>query len=174
MTPIPERPMAVPRPVLGDPRAVPVIGTDAELPALPAQRLTPGFLRERLAQAAGREPHLPGDGVWVGWGADRDPTSAGVLVPLRQDPAGLQVLLTRRTEHLRHHAGQISFPGGRVEKADTSRAETALRETEEEIGLARARVRVLGALPEYFLPTGFRITPVVGWIEAPFDTTPDP
>jgi hypothetical protein len=57
--------------VLGDPRAVPVIGTDADLPPLPAQRLTPGFLRERLAQAEGA-PHLPGDGVWVGPGPGSD------------------------------------------------------------------------------------------------------
>jgi 8-oxo-dGTP pyrophosphatase MutT (NUDIX family) len=99
---------------------------------------------------------------------------AAVLVPLVLRDGGVNLLLTQRTEHLAAHPGQISFPGGRVERADRDREETALRETEEEIGLAREQVRVLGRLPEYYLPSGFRITPVVGWIEAPFDTRADP
>lgn len=99
---------------------------------------------------------------------------AAVLVPMVERDGRVNLLLTQRTEHLAAHAGQISFPGGGVEAADASREDTALRETEEEIGLARRHVKVLGALPEYLLPTGFRITPVVGWIEAPFDTQPDP
>ena len=99
---------------------------------------------------------------------------AAVLVPVVARAGQLNLLLTQRTTHLSAHAGQISFPGGRVERSDASRAETALRETEEEIGLARQHVQVLGELPEYPLPSGFRITPVVGWIEAPFETQPDP
>ena len=99
---------------------------------------------------------------------------AAVLVPMVARDGELNLLFTQRTEHLTAHAGQISFPGGGVEAADHSRVDTALRETEEEIGLARTRVQVLGALPNYELATGFRITPVVGWIEAPFDTRPDP
>ena len=94
--------------------------------------------------------------------------AAAVLVPLVRRDAGLNVLFTRRTTHLADHAGQISFPGGRVESADVSRKETALREAEEEIGLPRDQVDVLGVLPDYFVVTGFRITPVVGWIKAPF------
>jgi 8-oxo-dGTP pyrophosphatase MutT (NUDIX family) len=101
-------------------------------------------------------------------------SDAAVLVPLVARAGRVNLLFTQRTEHLNAHAGQISFPGGRVEAHDASRADTALRETEEEIGLARSRVQVLGALPDYELGTGFRITPVVGWIEAPFDTRPDP
>lgn len=101
-------------------------------------------------------------------------TEAAVLVPLVRRPHAVSVLLTQRTEHLSDHGGQISFPGGRVEPSDTSREDTALRETEEEIGLERARVAVLGRLPEYEIPSGYRITPVVGWIEAPFDLDPDP
>ena len=97
-----------------------------------------------------------------------------MLVPLVARPEGLQLLLTQRTAHLSDHAGQISFPGGRVEADDATREDTALRETEEEIGLARAHVRVLGRLPQYDLPSGFRITPVVGWIEPPFELKPDP
>ena len=99
---------------------------------------------------------------------------AAVLVPMVARDGRLSLLFTQRTPHLTAHAGQISFPGGRVETSDAGREDTALRETEEEIGLARKHVHVLGTLPEYLLPTGFRITPVVGWIEAPFDTRPDP
>jgi 8-oxo-dGTP pyrophosphatase MutT (NUDIX family) len=101
-------------------------------------------------------------------------TEAAVLVPLINRAGGVQVLLTQRTPHLDDHAGQISFPGGRVEAGDASREDTALRETEEEIGLARALVTVVGRLPEYEIPSGFRITPVVGWIEPPFTLKLDP
>lgn len=100
-------------------------------------------------------------------------TEAAVLVPLVRRREGLTLLLTQRTAHLADHAGQISFPGGRVETADASREDTALRETEEEIGLARAHVEVLGRLPEYDVPSGFRITPVVGWVEPPFELALD-
>jgi 8-oxo-dGTP pyrophosphatase MutT (NUDIX family) len=99
---------------------------------------------------------------------------AAVLVPVVARAGAINLLFTQRTEHLNAHAGQISFPGGRAEAQDASRIATALRETEEEIGLAPRHVQVLGALPDYELGTGFRITPVVGWIEAPFDTRPDP
>ena len=101
-------------------------------------------------------------------------TEAAVMVPIVCRPPALYVLLTQRTPHLLDHAGQISFPGGRVEPEDRDRDETALRETEEEIGLPRGRVSVIGRLPTYEIPTGFRITPVVGWIEPPFELKPDP
>jgi 8-oxo-dGTP pyrophosphatase MutT (NUDIX family) len=99
---------------------------------------------------------------------------AAVLVPLVSRPEGIQVLLTQRTAHLDDHAGQICFPGGRAEPGDASREETALRETEEEIGLARGAIVPLGRLPDHEMPSGFRITPVVGWIEPPFSLTLDP
>mgnify|MGYP002789364260 CR=1 FL=1 len=101
-------------------------------------------------------------------------TEAAVLVPLVCRGAMVNVLLTQRTAHLNDHAGQISFPGGRVESTDASREETALRETEEEIGLPRTRIALLGRLPDYEIPSGFRITPVVGWVLAPFELAPDP
>lgn len=101
-------------------------------------------------------------------------TEAAVLVPLVNRAERIHLLLTQRTAHLDDHAGQISFPGGRVEAADTSREETALRETEEEIGLGRGAVTLLGRLPVYEIPSGFRITPVVGWIDPPFMLVPDP
>ncbi len=101
-------------------------------------------------------------------------TEAAVLVPLVNRPGRVHLLLTQRTPHLDDHAGQISFPGGRVEAGDANREETALRETEEEIGLGRGAVALLGRLPVYEIPSGFRITPVVGWIEPPFMLKPDP
>jgi 8-oxo-dGTP pyrophosphatase MutT (NUDIX family) len=94
---------------------------------------------------------------------------AAVLVPVVARPAGLTVLLTQRTDHLHHHAGQISFPGGRVESTDVSAVMTALRETEEEIGLDPERVELLGELAEYCTGTGFSVTPVVGLVHPPFD-----
>src|SRR5690349_2214790 len=99
---------------------------------------------------------------------------AAELVPIVHRQEGIRVLFTQRTPHLDDHAGQISFPGGRVEAEDAGREETALRETEEEIGLERGRVTLLGRLPDYAIPSGFRITPVVGWVEPPFTLKPDP
>ncbi|HUL40719.1 MAG TPA: CoA pyrophosphatase [Burkholderiales bacterium] len=93
---------------------------------------------------------------------------AAVLVPLINRESGITVLFTQRTAHLADHAGQISFPGGRAEAGDTSAHDTALREAEEEIGLPRSSVDVLGIMPDYFVHTGFRIAPVVGLINPPF------
>lgn len=94
---------------------------------------------------------------------------AAVLVPLVLRETGMTVMLTRRTEHLRDHAGQISFPGGRCEDTDDSPMVTALREAQEEVGLAPAQIEVLGFLPEYRTGTGFRITPVVGLVSPPLN-----
>ena len=99
---------------------------------------------------------------------------AAVLVPLVGRPQGVTVLLTQRTSHLHDHAGQISFPGGRVDEGDTDRVATALREAEEETGIPSDAVQIIGMLPEWDIPTGFRVTPVVGWIEPPFELAPDP
>lgn len=101
-------------------------------------------------------------------------TPAAVLVPIINHAAEPTILFTQRTSHLTDHAGQISFPGGRAEPEDATMENTALRETEEEIGLDRDRVLVLGRLPEYITGTGFRVTPVVGWIEPGFSLKPDP
>ncbi|WP_230976724.1 CoA pyrophosphatase [Pseudothauera rhizosphaerae] len=98
---------------------------------------------------------------------------AAVLVPVVDRADDLSVLLTRRTDHLHHHPGQISFPGGRVEDSDTSAVMTALRETEEEIGLDPQRVELLGELAEYHTGTGFRVTPVVGLVHPPFELVLD-
>jgi 8-oxo-dGTP pyrophosphatase MutT (NUDIX family) len=96
-------------------------------------------------------------------------TRAAVLVPIVRRNTGLTVLLTRRTEHLRDHAGQIAFPGGRCEESDQSPIETAMREAAEEVGLVCAQIEVLGQLPEYRTGTGFMITPVVGLVSPPLN-----
>jgi NTP pyrophosphohydrolases including oxidative damage repair enzymes len=101
-------------------------------------------------------------------------TPAAVLVPLVTHREGTTLLLTQRTDHLADHAGEISFPGGRVEPRDRTIAETALRETEEEVGLPPHHVELVGALDSYETGTGFRVTPMVGLIEPPLVTKPDP
>lgn len=98
---------------------------------------------------------------------------AAVLVPIVERKAGLRVLFTLRASHLPAHAGQVSFPGGRTEKSDTDAVATALRETEEEVGLARDFVSVVGALDPYETGTGFAIKPIVGLVREGFDLKPD-
>jgi 8-oxo-dGTP pyrophosphatase MutT (NUDIX family) len=129
-------------------------------------------IAEGLAQPA--PPPEPDDLHLIALQEGLRVTEAAVLVPLIDRSGQVQVLFTQRTAHLDDHAGQISFPGGRVEAGDASREQTALRETEEEIGLASGLVAVLGRLPDYEIPSGFRITPVVGWIVPPFALRPDP
>jgi len=99
---------------------------------------------------------------------------ATVLVGLVERGDALQVLLTRRHEQLRHHAGQISFPGGRIEAGDAGPVAAALREAHEEVGLAPALVEPLGFLDPFVTITGFHVMPVVARIRAGFVPTPDP
>lgn len=118
---------------------------------------------------ASTSPAPVGDHDLNASGRARSPlTPAAVLVPLVVRPGGLQVLLTQRTDHLHDHAGQVSFPGGRREHHDTSSVETALRETREEIGLAEEFIEVVGLLDDYETGTGFRITPVVSFVNEGF------
>ncbi len=99
--------------------------------------------------------------------------NAAVLIPLVKHDEGLTVLLTQRTDHLANHPGQISFPGGHIEEEDATPEEAALRETEEEVGLDRQHVSIIGRLPDYVTRTGFIVTPVVAWVAPPFDIVPD-
>ena len=103
-----------------------------------------------------------------------DYRAAAVLVPLVDRPESMSVLLTLRNSSLPHHAGQISFPGGRIEATDTSAADTALRETEEEVGLPRESIEVVGRLDDYITGTGFLVAPIVGLIRPPYTLAPDP
>lgn len=100
--------------------------------------------------------------------------AAAVLVPLYPREGGLNVVLTRRTEQVEYHKGQISFPGGTRDPADAGPVETALRESQEEIGLAPGHVEILGTLDDYVTGTGFCITPVVGAIRvSPYPFRPN-
>lgn len=131
-------------------------------------------IRRRLQAAGGR---LGAHG-WQAGDEGRqqagDRTDAAVLVGLLGHGDGPRIVLTQRTAHLKDHAGQISFPGGRLEPGDAGPAAAALREAHEEIGLDPAQVELLGALPHYDTVTGFRIHPVVGWIEPPVSWAIDP
>jgi len=89
---------------------------------------------------------------------------AAVLMPLIQRSNGLHMILTQRALHLRHHPGQVSFPGGRFEVTDVSLATTALRETEEEIGIAQDNIQLVGRLPEITTTSGYHVTPFVGFV----------
>ena len=100
-------------------------------------------------------------------------TPAAVLVPLVDHAHGLTVLLTRRADHLKHHPGQVSFPGGRLEPGDAGPLDAALRETHEEVGLHANRVEVLGYLDNYLTITGYSVTPVVGLVRPGFDLSLD-
>lgn len=99
---------------------------------------------------------------------------AAVLVGLVDRGAGAQVLLTRRTQALRHHAGQIAFPGGRIEASDPDPVAAALREAAEEVGLAPSQARALGYLDPFATITGFHVYPVVAMVDAGFSPRPDP
>lgn len=99
---------------------------------------------------------------------------AAVLILVVDRPQGATVLFTQRTAHLTDHAGQISFPGGRVEADDRDAAHTALREAEEETGVDASRIEILGAIPQYTTGTGYLVTPVVAWTAPPIEYRPDP
>ncbi len=123
----------------------------------PAVFADAAWLRSHLAGCLDRVPASA---------AERVAGRAAVLVPVVLGPGAPSILLTSRAVGLRHHAGQVSFPGGRVDPADRDCAEAALREAEEEIGLDRTFVRIVGALPAEDTSTGFTIDPVVGIVEA--------
>ena len=127
-------------------------------------RLTEATLRERLRHALAHR------------GARRIPpvatTAAAVLLPLFERDGEAHVWLVRRPTTMRSHAGQVAFPGGKSDAADESLLDTALREADEELGIPRARVDVLGALDDTLTITGYVISPFVGWI--PYDVEPRP
>jgi 8-oxo-dGTP pyrophosphatase MutT (NUDIX family) len=154
-----------------DPRDMAIDSIAGEA-ALAAERLHPEWLRERFVTPNKWTPEVTDE---FRMRTDKAPfIPASVLMPIVLRETGPTLLLTERTAHLHDHAGQVSLPGGRVESRDTSPIDTALRETEEEVGLHRRHVEVVGTLPEYLTGTGYRVTPVVSLVQPPFDLRADP
>jgi 8-oxo-dGTP pyrophosphatase MutT (NUDIX family) len=152
-----------------DPRSIPVLGIDDHLEGVALERLTPQALRERF-----RHPPLwtPEHSVEKKF-SDREPALAAVLLPLVMRDE-LTLLLTQRSSNLSTHSGQIALPGGRTDASDRDAVDTALREADEEIGLPRHHVEVLGKLPTYVTGTAFIITPVVALVKPGFQLQPNP
>ncbi|MFT3814027.1 MAG: CoA pyrophosphatase [Acidovorax sp.] len=152
-----------------DPRTVPVLRVDSDLPAVPLAAQTPEALRQRFAAPPAWEPEVVLEKRFT----QRAPAQAAVLVPivLRDEP---MVLLTQRTAHLSTHSGQVAFPGGRADPEDANPAATALREAHEEVGLEPRFAEVLGHLPIYVTGTAFIITPVVALVQPGFTLQPNP
>lgn len=108
------------------------------------------------------------------WIVSRDLHEAAVLIPVIDRAEGATVLLTQRTEKLRSHSGQVAFPGGRIDLEDGSAENAALRETEEETGVSRDFIEIVGRMPDYVTGSGYRINPVLGVVNPGFDLQPNP
>lgn len=104
---------------------------------------------------------------------DRVLRPAAVLIAIENTVAEPRIILTQRASTLKHHAGQVAFPGGKRDEEDANLEETALREADEEIGLRPENVQILGRLPTHETVTGFSVTPVLGLVRAEFTPTPD-
>ncbi len=154
-----------------DPQAIPIESIAGEA-ALSVERLSADWLRRRFIEPPVWLPEITDEQRMRATTTSAIPAS--VLMPIVLRDTGPTLLLTQRTDHLHDHAGQVSFPGGRVETDDGSSIETALRETEEEVGLHRRHVEVIGTLPDYLTGTGYRVTPVVSIVQPPFDLLADP
>ncbi|CAM4320451.1 CoA pyrophosphatase [Bordetella pseudohinzii] len=156
-----------------DPKDQPWQVADGGLLRVNPELLTPDALRGALRPA--REWTLDPLGMEKDRypGREGPPVLAAVLIPMVMRPEGVRVMLTQRAAHLHDHAGQISFPGGRVELVDPTPVDTALREAQEETGLPQDRVEVLNSMPEYLTSTGFSITPVVSLVRPDFAPAPD-
>ena len=150
-------------------------------PTIAARRQTANSqLRDRLRARLSATPTAIGGEAWLA-GLPPElsasfshlmpvaPIPAAVLIPIVDHAHGLTVLLTQRAADLKNHAGQISFPGGRIEAADDGPVAAALRETQEEIGLQRRFVDVFGYLPDHLIISGYRVTPVVAFVRPGFE-----
>ena len=156
-----------------DAQAVPIHETCAHEKKVAKEFLEPAGLKLRLQSPPEWQPEITDENRHVIAAdiiAKRESagkvTKAAVLIPLVLKEGGLSVLLTQRTNHLRDHAGQISFPGGRMDPEDQSPNDTALRESQEEIGLDPKRVEIIGHMPQYLTVSGYSVTPVVGLVQA--------
>ena len=167
-----EQRLSVATPLGFDAQAIPIHAICSDQPKLEADRLNPANLRSRFQNPPAWQPEITDENRQV-IAADiiqkrqaaGKVTRAAVLIPLLLKSDGLTVLLTQRTDHLHDHAGQISFPGGRMDPGDSSPNDTALRESEEEIGLDRQGVDIIGHLPQYLTVSGYSVTPVVGLVK---------
>ena len=145
----------------------------------PLSAATPAYLRSKVQRAVRSLDDLPRGDEFGDHDLNPSPypksprRCAAVLVPIVERPDGLAVLLTRRSDHLHDHPGQVCFPGGRLDDTDHGPIEAALREAEEEIGLAREYVELAGLLDGYETVTGYGVTPVVAFIRPGFDLTLD-
>lgn len=155
-----------------DAQAIPIHEVRTQDKKVAPQLLQVSALKERLQNPPKWEPeitdenrHVIAADIIARRQAAGKVTKAAVLIPLLLREEGLSVLLTQRTNHLRDHAGQISFPGGRMDPEDRTPDETALRESEEEIGLNRNNVEIIGYLPQYLTVSGYSVTPVVGLVQ---------
>jgi len=149
-----------------DPRAIPWTSNEGQWPALDTAALSVERLTHWFKNQPTWTPELQKEPAY----GKRSPQAAAVLIPIIDRSAqGLQprVLLTQRSQNLSSHAGQIAFPGGKVDVSDLSIEHAALREAEEEVGLSPNCVQVIGTLPPYITGTAFHITPVLGWVSAP-------
>ncbi len=144
-------------------------------PELIVEKLAGSFERPSRRLRSGTTARERGDhDLNTGYRPTGELTPAAVLVPLVTHAVGISVLLTQRTDHLHDHAGQISFPGGRVDEGDGDALAAALRETHEEIGIAPGKVEIVGRLDDYVTGTGYLVTPFVGLLAPPIETEADP
>lgn len=136
--------------------------------------MQPDDIAERLIRAVGTR-RVPGAAVRRKPEARGTLTAAAVLVPVVLRPEVPTIMLTQRTDHLYDHAGQISFPGGRLDPGDATPEAAALREAEEEVGLKPDCIELIGRLDTYVIQrTGFEVVPTVGLVRPPFELHPDP
>ncbi|QWD92847.1 CoA pyrophosphatase [Polynucleobacter asymbioticus] len=172
-TPAEHSKLNVAAPLGFDAEAIPIHMQCSQDPKVSPRVLDPDQLRHRLQHPPQWQPeitdenrHVIAADIIARRQAAGKITQAAVLIPLLLHEGGLSVLLTQRTQHLHDHAGQISFPGGRMDPEDLTPEKTALRESQEEIGLNPANVEIIGHLPEYLTVSGYSVTPVVGLVQA--------
>jgi len=155
-----------------DPAGVPIEGVCASEPPVAKEFFDPQHIKRRFQNPPVWQPEITDESRQVMASqiiAQRQAagkvTQAAVLIPLMLQPTGLSILFTQRTDHLHDHAGQISFPGGRMDAGDDTPNHAALRESEEEIGLQAQNVEIIGHLPQYLTVSGYSVTPVVGLVK---------